>query len=52
MASWKTTITGLILLSSVLWDAYQSKTLSWPDLQNALVALGLLAAKDFNVSSK
>lgn len=52
MTSWKTTVTGLIVLASVAWNSYQSKTISWPDLQNALIALGLVAAKDWNVSTQ
>ena len=52
MASWKTSSVGIIALLSVAWNAWQTKTISWPDLQNALVGLGLLAAKDWNVSTK
>jgi hypothetical protein len=45
-----TTISGLLALVTVLWHAWQTKTVNWEDLQNALVGLGLLAAKDWNVT--
>ena len=45
-----TTISGVLALVSVLWHAYQTKTVNWDDLQTALVGLGLLAAKDWNVT--
>lgn len=52
LMNWKTSLPGIIALASVLWHGWQTKTISWPDLQNALVGLGLLAAKDWNVSGK
>jgi len=45
-----TTIPGVIALASVLWHAWQTKSLNWEDLQSALVGLGLVAAKDWNVT--
>ena len=45
-----TTISGVLALISVLWHAWQTKTVNWEDLQNALVGLGLIAAKDWNVT--
>lgn len=45
-----TSISGILALASVLWHAWQTKTLNWEDLQSALVGLGLLAAKDWNVT--
>lgn len=50
LTNWKTTIPGVVALLSVAWNAWQTKTLSWPDLQTALVGLGLVGAKDFNVT--
>ena len=50
MTNWMTTVPGLIALASVIWHAWQSKTVNWDDLQNALVGLGLVAAKDWNVT--
>lgn len=47
--NWMTTIPGVILLARVLWEAWSTKTLNWDSLQEALIALGLIAAKDFNV---
>lgn len=45
-----TTIPGVLALISVLWTAWQTKTVDWTDLQNALIGVGLIAAKDFNVT--
>ena len=45
-----TSISGILALASVLWHAWQTKTLNWDDLQTALVGLGLVAAKDWNVT--
>ncbi len=50
LANWMTTIPGVIALASVLWHAWQTKSLNWEDLQSALVGLGLVAAKDWNVT--
>lgn len=49
-ANWMTTIPGIIQLASVVYHAWQTKTLDWDALQNALVGVGLIAAKDFNVT--
>lgn len=48
--NWMTTIPGLILLARVLYEAWTTKTINWDDLQNALIGIGLVAAKDFNVT--
>jgi len=45
-----TTISGILALLTVLWNAWQTKTLNWTDLQTVLVGFGLVAAKDFNVT--
>jgi hypothetical protein len=50
MQNWMTTIPGVLALVTVLWTAWQTKTLNWQDLQTALVGLGLVFAKDFNVT--
>lgn len=50
MMNWMTTIPGVLALLSVLWDAWQTKNINWHDLQTALVGLGLIAAKDWNVT--
>ena len=50
MINWMTTIPGIITLISVLWDAWHTKSVNWSDLQNALIGIGLIAAKDFNVT--
>ena len=50
LTNWKTTIPGVIALVTVVWNTWQSKTLDWANLQNALIGLGLVAAKDWNVT--
>jgi len=50
LTNWKTTLPGILALASVLWTAWQTKTLNWADLQTALVGVGLIGAKDFNVT--
>ena len=50
LTNWKTTIPGVIALITVVWNTWQSKTLDWANLQNALIGLGLVAAKDWNVT--
>ena len=50
LKNWMTTVPGVIALASVAWNTWQTKTLNWADLQAALVGLGLIAAKDFNVT--
>lgn len=50
LTNWMTTIPGILLLARVAWDAWTTKTINWNDLQNALIAIGLVAAKDFNVT--
>lgn len=50
LTSWMTTITGVLALLTVLWNAWQTKNVNWEDLQGALVAIGLIAAKDWNVT--
>lgn len=49
VTNWMTTIPGLILLARVCWEAWQTRTINWNDLQDALIGIGLVAAKDFNV---
>lgn len=49
LTNWMTTVPGLILLARVLYEAWQTKTLNWNDLQEALIGVGLVSAKDFNV---
>ena len=50
LTNWMTTIPGVLALLSVLWNAWQTKTVNWSDLQGALIGIGLIAAKDFNVT--
>lgn len=50
MANWMTTIPGVFSLIAVLWNIYQTKTINIEDLRQALVGVGLIMAKDFNVT--
>lgn len=50
LTNWKTSIPGVFALLTVLWHAWQTKTIDWESLQTALVGVGLLAAKDWNVT--
>lgn len=49
MTNWMTTVPGILTLLGVLWNAWQTKTINIVDLQGALIGVGLIAAKDFNV---
>lgn len=50
MTNWMTTVPGIMTLLFVLWNAWQTKTINVSDLQTALVGIGLVAAKDFNIT--
>ena len=50
LTNWKTTIPGIFALATGLWNCWQTKTVDWNSLQTALVGLGLVAAKDWNVT--
>lgn len=50
MTNWMTTIPGILTLLGVIWNAWQTKTINVPDLQAALIGIGLIAAKDWNVT--
>lgn len=50
LKNWMTTVPGVLALLGVLWNAWQTKTLNWADLQATLIGLGLIGAKDFNVT--
>lgn len=50
LKNWWTTVPGILALLTVLWNAWQTKSVNWQDLQEALVAIGLIAAKDWNVT--
>lgn len=50
MTNWMTTLPGLLLLARVLYEAWTTKNINWNDLQDALIGIGLVAAKDFRVT--
>lgn len=49
-ANWKTSLPGILALMTVAWNSWQSKTIDWNSLQTALVGIGLIGAKDWNVT--
>lgn len=49
MMNWKTSLPGFLALLTVAWNAWQTKTVNWLDLQAALIGVGLIAAKDWDV---
>jgi hypothetical protein len=48
--NWMTTVPGVLTLAMVLVQIWQTKTIDWAELQRALLGVGLIAAKDFNVT--
>lgn len=50
MTNWKTTLPGIAVLLAVLFNAWQTKTINVDDVVNALVGVGLVQAKDWNVT--
>ncbi|NDB69516.1 MAG: hypothetical protein EB015_16230 [Methylocystaceae bacterium] len=50
VANWLTTVPGVVTLLIVFWNAWQTKTIDLETLRTALVGVGLVAAKDFNVT--
>ncbi len=45
-----TTTAGVAKLVLVLYTVWQTRTVNWDDLVDALVGVGLVGAKDFNVT--
>lgn len=50
MTNWMTTIPGIIALIGAIWESWSTKTVNWDHIQQALVGIGLVAAKDWNVT--
>lgn len=50
LMNWKTTIPGALALLAVIWNAWQTKTINIDDVIAALVGVGLVQAKDWNVT--
>lgn len=48
--NWKTTAAGVLALLTVAYKFWQTKTVSPEDIFGILVAFGLVAAKDNNVT--
>ena len=49
IANWMTTIPGIVTLVVAIWNMWQTKTIDVELLRQALVGVGLIVAKDFNV---
>ena len=50
MTNWMTTVPGILTLLGVMWNAWQTKTINIQEFQAALIGIGLIAAKDWNVT--
>ena len=50
LMNWKTSIPGLLALLAVIWNSWQTKTINVQDVIAALVGVGLVQAKDWNVT--
>lgn len=50
MMNWKTSLPGLITLLIVSWNSWQTRTINVDDVVAALVGIGLVQAKDWNVT--
>ncbi len=50
LTNWKTTVPGLVALAMVAFNAWQTKTINVQDVISALVGVGLVSAKDWNVT--
>ena len=50
LTNWKTTLPGLMALVIVIWNSWQTKTINVNDVLAALVGVGLVGAKDWNVT--
>lgn len=48
--NWKTTALGVLALANAAYKFWTTKTVSSEDITAVLVAFGLLAAKDVNVT--
>lgn len=46
----KTTVPGILTLVIIAWNAWQTKTISVPDVLAALAGIGLTQAKDWNIT--
>lgn len=49
LANWMTTVPGIVTLVVAIWNMWQTKTIDVELLRQALVGVGLIVAKDFNV---
>ena len=50
LMNWQTSIPGVLALLAVAWNAWQTKTININDVIGALVGIGLVQAKDWNVT--
>lgn len=50
MTNWKTSLPGLVTLLIVVWNAWQTRSINVDEVVAALVGVGLVNAKDWNVT--
>jgi hypothetical protein len=50
ITSWRTTVPGVAALLIVAWNAWTTKTINVDEVIAALVGVGLVQAKDWNVT--
>lgn len=50
LVNWKTSLPGFLALAAVAWNSWQTKTINVDDVIAALVGIGLVQAKDWNVT--
>ena len=50
LTNWKTTIPGILMLLTVAYNAWTTKTVNVDDVIAALAGLGFTQAKDWNVT--
>lgn len=50
MKNWKTSGSGILALLTIIWRCVSTKTVGPEDVAGATVAIGLIVAKDSNVT--
>lgn len=50
LTNWKTSLPGFIALVIVVFNSWQTKTINVDEVVAALVGIGLVQAKDWNVT--
>lgn len=50
MVNWQTSIPGFLSLAMAFWDMWATKTINVDVIKEVIIGLGLVAAKDWNVT--